>query len=353
MLVSLAAAIADVNLDARLSALFVLNIDAAGDRARRMAQAERYQTMFARQASSYVGTSRLTRNAPTQELTALHIPDLSPQPPADLQGWSLDARDPETIRALMPFWGWFYEHYFRVQTAGWEQIPDEQVLLVGSHNGGLAAPDMLMELYDWFRHCGSERPAYGLMHPNVWAVFPGLAQLAVRTGAIRARARLAIAALRSGASLLVYPGGGEDAFRPHWQRDRIYFAGRTGFIKLAIREGVPIVPLVSWGAHDTLLVLTDIYDQMAALHEWGMPWLFNVDPVVFPIYLGLPWGLSFGPLPNLPLPVQIHTRVCPPIRFEHSGRAAARDRAYVQACWQRVKDAMQAQLDELIGECDR
>ncbi|MGB6017079.1 MAG: glycerol acyltransferase, partial [Nodosilinea sp.] len=69
-------------------------------------------------------------------------------------GWSLDRRDPHFIKAFQPLWGWFYEHYFQVQTEGWEQIPAGQVMLVGSHNGGLAAPDMFMMIYDWVRRFG-------------------------------------------------------------------------------------------------------------------------------------------------------------------------------------------------------
>ncbi|MBD2342314.1 acyltransferase family protein [Calothrix sp. FACHB-156] len=264
-------------------------------------------------------------------------------------GWSLDERDPRFIKSIMPIMGWFYDHYFRVQTSGWEHIPpQEQVLFVGSHNGGLAAPDMLMMMYDWFRKFGVEQPVYGLMHPKVWEVTPQIAQLVAKCGAIMAHPKMAYAALRSGASVLVYPGGAEDVFRPYALRNQIYFAGRQGFIKVALRERVPIVPVISAGAHETLIVLTECYDIVAQLHKLGMPWLFDIDPVVFPIYLGLPWGLSLGPLPNIPLPVTIHTRVCPPIKFEHYGREAACDREYVNECYELVLNQMQHELDQLV-----
>jgi 1-acyl-sn-glycerol-3-phosphate acyltransferase len=264
-------------------------------------------------------------------------------------GWSLDQRDPRFIESLMPIIGWFYDHYFRVQTSGWEHIsPQEKVLFVGSHNGGLASPDMVMMIYDWFRRFGLEQPVYGLMHPKVWEVTPPIAQLVAKMGAIIAHPKMAYAALRSGASVLVYPGGAEDVFRPYTLRNKIYFAGRQGFIKLALREKVPIVPVISSGAHDTLIVLTECYNFMQQLHQLGMPWLFGIDPVVFPIYLGLPWGLSLGPLPNIPLPVTIHTRVCPPIKFERYGRDAASDRNYVNECYELVVNQMQQELDELI-----
>ncbi|MBE9052064.1 acyltransferase family protein [Nostocales cyanobacterium LEGE 11386] len=264
-------------------------------------------------------------------------------------GWTLDERDPKFIESLMPLLSFLYSYYFRVKTDGWQHIPpQEKVLFVGSHNGGLAAPDMLMMMYDWFRRFGVERPVYGLMHPKVWELTPQIAQMAAKTGAIMAHPKMAYAALRAGASVLVYPGGAEDIFRPHNLRNKIYFAGRQGFIKLALRENVPIVPMISCGAHDTLIVLADIYQMLQQLHKWGMPWLFGIDPVVFPIYLGLPWGLAIGPLPNIPLPVPIQTRVCPPIVFERYGREAASDRHYVNECYELVVTQMQQELDQLV-----
>lgn len=254
----------------------------------------------------------------------------------------------------MPFWGWFYEHYFRVKSDGWENIPrQDSVLLVGSHNGGMAAPDMVMAMYDWFRHFGTRRPTYGLMHPNVWKINSGLTDLAAQTGAIVAHPKMAIAALESNASVLVYPGGAQDVFRPYTQKNKINLAGRKAFIKLALRYNVPIIPIVSTGAHDTLIVLADFYQQAQQLHRWGMPWLLNLDPQVFPIYLGLPWGIAVGPLPNIPLPVPIRLRVCSPIWFEKYGKKASGDRDYVASCYQLVVNQMQQELDALIAETDK
>lgn len=270
---------------------------------------------------------------------------------SQFDGKSLGDRDPETIKSAMPVWEWFYHNYFWVKSDGWENIPpDGQVLFVGSHNGGLVAPDMHMCMYEWFRRFGTDRVVYGLMHPLAIKGFGFFAEKAIQCGAVLADPRIALAAFESGASVLVYPGGGEDAFRPHRLRDRIYFAERRGFIKLALRVEVPIVPVISTGAHDTLFVLEDFYPQMRQLHEeWGFPWLLDTDPRVFPIYLGLPWGLAIGPLPNLPLPSQIRIRICKPIVFERYGRDAARDRDYVDSCYHLVLNQMQEQLDLLIN----
>lgn len=269
-------------------------------------------------------------------------------------GWSLEGRDPSFIKACMPLWEWLYRHYFRVETSGWQYLnPGQQYLFVGSHNGGLAAPDMMMMIYDWFRHFDTKYPVYGLMHPYMWTFYGEVAKLAVKVGAVRAHPKMALAAFDSGASVLVYPGGGDDVFRPHSQRDRIYFAGRRGFIKLALRAGVPIVPAISWGAHDTLYVIHNFYPQVKELlQKFNLPWLFDIDPQVLPIYLGLPWIVALGPLPNIPLPMPIRTHVGAPIIFERYGREAACDRGYVDACYHLVVTEMQRELDNLIKKSE-
>lgn len=265
----------------------------------------------------------------------------------------LDKRNPKAIASLLPALEWLYRYYFRVTTDGWKHLSTvETALLVGSHNGGLVAPDIGMFMVDWCRRFGTERPVYGLMQPEVFHS-PRTAQQVARFGAIPARPKFAIAALRRNASVLVFPGGARDLFRPHSERYRIELAGRKGFIKLALREGVPIVPLISVGIHDTLIILTDCHQQIKQLKAWGIYPLAAPWEDVFPIYLGLPWGIGCGAMPHIPLPVQVHTRVCPPISFKHTGREAANDRAYVEECYERVRTHMQASLDDLVRTQNR
>ncbi len=260
----------------------------------------------------------------------------------------LSRRDPKLLQATMPWLEVLYQYYFRVTSSGWENMPlSGSFLIVASHNGGLAAPDMYMFLYDWLRRFGAERPAYGLKHRELLTTPDRLVQ-AARWGIVPAEPKVAMAALQQGAPVLVYPGGVEEVFRPYSQRHRIHLAGRTGFIKLVLREEVPIVPVISTGAHETLIVLSDCQAVIRQLEQWrllSVNWPFGK---IFPIYLGLPWGLAIGPVPNIPLPIPIHLQVCPPIRFERYGREAARDRHYVKACYEQVHNQMQIALNRLI-----
>lgn len=260
----------------------------------------------------------------------------------------LNQRDPQQIKSLMPIWEFLYQCYFRVRAYGWETVPSQgSILFVGSHNGGLAAPDMYAAMFDWFRRFGFQRPAYGLIHPDILR-FPSSARRLAKMGAVPATARVAIACLQRGAAVLVYPGGVEDVFRPYSRRDRIQLEGDKAFIKLALREEVPIVPIVSKGAHESLIVLTDCRDQIQGLHELGLPRYDTAFGDVFPIYVGLPWGIACGVLPNIPFPVQVTMRIGPAIRFDRYGRKAASDRAFVDACYERVRSQMQTHLDELF-----
>jgi 1-acyl-sn-glycerol-3-phosphate acyltransferase len=206
------------------------------------------------------------------------------------EGWSLDQRDPEVIKAWMPVWEWLYHSYFRVQTEGWHHIPPEgKMLIVGSHNGGSASPDTSMFMYDWYRRFGYERLTYGLMHRLAWKI-PNVGRLAAPVGAVIAHPKTAIAALQRDAAVLVYPGGAEDMFRPHRLRDRIYFAGRKGFIKLALREEAPIVPAISHGAHDTLIIweifINRHYNYINGVCRYGLIQIWVCFPFIW-AYLGV------------------------------------------------------------------
>ena len=100
-----------------------------------------------------------------------------------LDGLSLDQRDPQFIKStLMPILDWFYHHYFKVTTDGWENVPEAgKVMIIGSHNGGLTSPDMFMAIYELVPAIlGTERPTYALTHPNLWKLAPFLAEPAVK-----------------------------------------------------------------------------------------------------------------------------------------------------------------------------
>jgi hypothetical protein len=113
-------------------------------------------------------------------------------------------------------------------------------------------------------------------------------------------------------------------------------------LRVALAARVPIVPIVSAGAHSSLYLWTD--GRRAA--EWlGLPRLVRSN--VFPVGVALPWGVIFGaPLPHLPPPVKIHTRILAPLHFD-APPSAAEDPEVLRALYARVVSVMQGALDDL------
>jgi 1-acyl-sn-glycerol-3-phosphate acyltransferase len=220
----------------------------------------------------------------------------------------LDERDPDYIRERLPLFWMFSSIWFRGEVRGLGNIPDSgPVLLVGNHSGGNMIPDTMVFTVAFSTYFGVERSSYQLAH-NLVLSMPGLAWLR-KFGTVAASPSNARKALGAGAALLVYPGGDYEVHRPSWQRNRVDFGGRKGFIRLALEEGVPIVPVVSIGGQETALFLArgERLAQLLALDR-----LFRLKAL--PISLALPWGLNVGDmLGHIPLPAKITIEALPPI----------------------------------------
>jgi len=262
----------------------------------------------------------------------------------DVRSDALDMRDPVFIQRIAPLMDLFYDHYFRCETELHSEIPDVPLLAVANHNGMSGTPDMFCHMVAFWRRYGADRRAYGLMHDFPFRV-PVAGPWLNGCGAIAANTDNAISALASGAQVLVFPGGDIDACKPYRNRYKIQFAGRRGFIRVALQAQVPIVPIVSVGGHSSLYLFSDGRRIAEAL---SLPRLFRSN--VFPIGFALPYGIIFGnPLPHLPPPVKIHTRFLEPIELGLPP-AAANDREVVDSCYLRVVAAMQRGLDQLKRE---
>jgi 1-acyl-sn-glycerol-3-phosphate acyltransferase len=220
----------------------------------------------------------------------------------------LDERDPDYIRENLPRLWLLASIWFRAEVRGLGNIPDSgPVLLVGNHSGGNMTPDTTVFTLAFSTYFGVERHFYQLAH-NLVLSMPMLGFLR-KFGTVAASPANAHKALESGAALLVYPGGDLEVHRPSWERNRVDFGGRKGFIRMALEADVPIVPVVSIGGQETALFLTrgERLAQLLALDR-----LFRLK--VLPISLAIPWGLNVGDmLGHVPLPAKITIEALPPI----------------------------------------
>lgn len=255
----------------------------------------------------------------------------------DLVKADLGQRDAAYVNALIPLLGRIMKAYFRSDVHGMEHVPAEGgALMVSNHSGGLMAMDVPIIAAGFVDEFGPERPFYVLAHD---VLFTGPAEpFFRRCGFLPADRENAAAVLDSGAVTIVFPGGDYDVARPTRKANVIDFGGRTGYVRTALRSGVPIVPVVSIGGQEAQLHLSR-GETLARLTGLAKHLRFPYIPVS----VGFPFGLSFGFPPNLPLPTKITTRVLAPIDVvaefgEHP------DVAEVDAV---VRERMQDALDDL------
>lgn len=234
--------------------------------------------------------------------------------------------------------------YFRPEVEGGGEIPHGAALLVGNHSGGLYTPEAYVLIDWWIRHRGVDESLYFLVHDAAFAV-PWFGPHLRKWGGLPAGRANAEAALRLGAKVIVYPGGEHESFRPWWQRGLVDFRGRSGYVKLALRTGAPIVPVVTHGSHDTAFVVSR-GGRLA--RRLKLDRLLRVD--VLPLVVTIPWGLVPGFVPGLPYPAKIVSRCLPPISFDAHGPEAAEDRTVVERCAAVVHERMQAALTEMVKE---
>jgi 1-acyl-sn-glycerol-3-phosphate acyltransferase len=248
----------------------------------------------------------------------------------------LDERDPDYIRETLPRLWMLASLYFRAEVRGLERIPEEgPVLLVGNHSGGNLTPDTSVFTLAFSTYFGVERRFHQLAH-NLVLSMPGLGWLR-KYGTVAATPQNAERALDNGAALLVYPGGDYEVHRPSWESATVDFGGRKGFIRLAQRKGVQIVPVVSVGGQETALFLSR-GERLARL--LGLDRMFRLK--VFPISVSLPWVINVGDmLGHIPLPAKITAQVLEPIDVQELETGEAYD--MIMDRMQRVLTALQAE----------
>jgi 1-acyl-sn-glycerol-3-phosphate acyltransferase len=254
-------------------------------------------------------------------------------------------RDPEYIERTLPLWRMVSKLYFRADVRGLDNIPRRgPVLLVGNHSGGVLIADTFVFAHAFYSHFGARRPFFQLAHDMVFKT-PGARALVQRYGTVPASPDNMARALERDAALLVYPGGDHETFRPSWESGEVDFDHRTGFVKLAIEHGVPIVPVVAIGGQETALFLGQGSRAAKALR---LDRLFRLK--VLPPALGPPFGLTVLDFPfRIPLPAKIEIRVLEPIDLRADLGATEPD---IEAGYRRVTDTMQDTLTRLDEERD-
>jgi 1-acyl-sn-glycerol-3-phosphate acyltransferase len=265
---------------------------------------------------------------------------------ADLDPDDPTGRDPELIRRFaLPLLGAIQRYYFRSEVEGIEHVPKQgPFIAIANHNGGPILPDLWVMVSYWWSTFGVDQPAYALVHDAAFRI-PMLRNLLVKLGGLRACRENAEKVLDMGGILMIYPGGELDCLRSFSRRHIIDFHGRTGFIELAMRRGIPLLPVVNAGGHEVYITL---FSSRLLARLSGIERLTRVKTV--PVNLGLPWGIwATGFVPFLPLPAKLVYKVGKPIHFRRSEKLARNELA-VRRAYLKITDEMQGMLDHLASK---
>ena len=177
---------------------------------------------------------------------------LSDGAPASVDLSAIDLRVFEA--ALAPLRAWSSPRFF-----GLDNIPAEgPALLVANHNllGLIDAPLLMPEV---LRTRG--RLIRGLAEHLLISV-PGVRHLLHYFGSVRGTRHNCRALLDQGEVVLVFPGGGREAIRRKGEKYALRWEGRTGFARMAIECGVPIVPVAMIGVDDAYDIVADKDDRL-------------------------------------------------------------------------------------------
>lgn len=238
----------------------------------------------------------------------------------------------------------FVRRYNRLEIEVEPTTLNEQVLFIANHGFGGIFDLNVFATGAAIEQMELDRDVTVLTHQVAWTF--GVGRFLEPLGARPANPLSAQEAFANGEHVAVFPGGDIDAAKSWEDRNRIIFGGRSGFARLAIANGVPIVPIVTAGAGESLFVISS-GERLARATRLDKLLRLKAAPVS----VSLPWGLNIGAvglLPYLPLPAKLVTRVLPAMA-NHEGEDAVDFAARIETAMQRALTEMTDNRRPLIG----
>jgi 1-acyl-sn-glycerol-3-phosphate acyltransferase len=217
---------------------------------------------------------------------------------SDVDEWGRSERTRALARAIYEP---LYSRWFRAEWEGLEKIPDAGgALLVANHAGAIPS-DAPVIMHGIEKELG--RPVYGLAD-YFFRTVPVVGTLWARAGGVSARPANAYRLLKEQDQLaLVFPEGTKGPSKSYTDRYQLRRFGRGGFVEIAMRAGVPVIPIAVVGSEEAMPVVFRLPTLARAL---GVPYV--------PVTANL---LAFGPLGVvMPFPAKFKLRVLNPVLFD-------------------------------------
>jgi 1-acyl-sn-glycerol-3-phosphate acyltransferase len=244
-------------------------------------------------------------------------------------GFDAELNDKVLMAGVRPI----YERYFRVETRGLDNVPDDGgALIVANHSGTIPVDGVMTQLALLDHHPAKRHMR--LLGADLVFRLPFVAPLARKAGHTLACNADAERLLSSGELVGVYPEGFKGIGKPFSERYKLQRFGRGGFVSAALRTGAPIIPCSIVGAEEIYPLIGNI-GVLARL--FGVPYI-PITPT-FP---------ALGPLGLLPLPSKWIIEFGEPIPTDRFGANAADDPMLVFNLTDQVRETIQQTLYRLL-----
>jgi 1-acyl-sn-glycerol-3-phosphate acyltransferase len=271
---------------------------------------------------------------PIEDLRALRALIPAPDPSRDVDDWG---RSERVFSLAEPLLNFYYRYWFRVEQEGIENVPAEGGALLVSNHAGALPPDAPMIMQAIRNEHPQPRPLY-MLGENWFKGYPGVGMLANKIGLVSAHPANAQRLLRDeGRLVLVFPEGQKGSRKLYWQRYKLRRFGRGGFVKTALRAGVPIVPVAVVGAEEAM----PIFAHVPALQRLTGLIYFPINHA-FP-HFGAAAGLMY-------LPAKFKLRFMEAIHLDEYGPDDANDLELVQSLGETIRERIQREVDRLTME---
>jgi 1-acyl-sn-glycerol-3-phosphate acyltransferase len=239
--------------------------------------------------------------------------------------------DEEFVEIVYPLFEFMYDHWWRVQASGLQNVPGhDRAMLVANHAGVVPWDAAMMAVAIQKLHPLPRQPRFMVLD---WAFrLPWASSFMRRFGGVVASPFNAMRLLDQGHLVMVFPEGARGAGKPFSERYRLQRFGRGGFVEIALRTGAPIVPVAVVGSEE---IYPKLGESRFLARLVGAPY-FPLTPT-FP---------ALGLLGTVPLPSRWRIEFCEPIDLSEYGPEAAEDRSIVFEISERVREVVQSAIYE-------
>jgi 1-acyl-sn-glycerol-3-phosphate acyltransferase len=290
----------------------------------------------------YHGTVTGPRETATEERSSTAIvpirltpdADEAPEDPrlSDVDEWGRS----EHVRALArTLYDPLYSKWFRAEWDGLEKIPATGGALIVANHAGAIPSDAPVIMHGIEKELG--RPVYG-MADYFFRTVPVLGTLWARTGGVSAKPENAYRLLHDQQQLaLVFPEGTKGPSKSYTDRYQLRRFGRGGFVEIAMRAGVPVIPIAVVGSEETMPVVLRLPSLARAI---GVPY--------FPITANV---LALGPMGALvPFPAKFKLRVLDPVTFDVPADQERYSKSRVMDEAEKIRGVLQENLFDMLRD---